>query len=282
MRKPGSGRMKTVIKHVDTWDVIYESNRDSLRGAVREALQDGVLLEGGDLTGVDLSHLNLNGVSFKNCVLNGAKFHGTQLNNSNLTYVEIDGAEFKDVVMHEADLSYSKCRNSKFENVCCEKGYFHYTNMTANTVRDSSFTNCRFRDALLGVSSFGNVKYLKTEFYCVNMRGNGMANVDFSGSQGLDIDFYYAKLNDCNFYRASLYCCSFERAELIGCDFTSTFLGRTTFKETDIKRTVFFNIQGDPEINGVPLAAHQNSEVLKLDRGGKPSQGDGPSKEISK
>lgn len=97
------------IRHFITGEVIYQSDKGSLREAVIGAAKDKVSLEYADLSGVDLSGVdlwwrNLSGVSFVSANLMGADLRGSDLFSADLTGAKIKGANLRLTNLHYANL----------------------------------------------------------------------------------------------------------------------------------------------------------------------------------
>ena len=122
--------MKTKIQ-IKTWfgKLIfeYESENNTIKKTLLEAIKSGANLRGADLRGADLSGANLSGanlsganLSFAN--LSDANLRGADLSGANLSYANLRGAENKETAYMPIFCKWSVCIiGDKIKIGCKEK-----------------------------------------------------------------------------------------------------------------------------------------------------------------
>src|SRR3990167_3298336 len=74
--------------------VLWESEKETIREAVVEAVDRGADLEGADLRGADLEGADLKGADLKGAYLEGAYLEGAYLRGAYLVGADLKGADF--------------------------------------------------------------------------------------------------------------------------------------------------------------------------------------------
>jgi uncharacterized protein YjbI with pentapeptide repeats len=102
-----------------TGEIIYSSRRSNRREAVKDLIDRNECLDYADLTGIDLSNLNLSKVSFQHCILDGVNFRGSNLHHTNFTGARMFNTIFCENSIHQADFSNVYGSSTFFINVSC-------------------------------------------------------------------------------------------------------------------------------------------------------------------
>ena len=95
------------IKNRFTFEVIFESKKESIREALLEAVRSGANLHRANLRGVDLCGVNLHRAD-----LRGADLRGANLRGADLCYANLSGANLRGVDLYYADLRGADLRGA--------------------------------------------------------------------------------------------------------------------------------------------------------------------------
>jgi uncharacterized protein YjbI with pentapeptide repeats len=116
------------IKNRWTGEIIFQSTKTTVRGAVLEAIEQAsekgerADLTGADLTGADLTDANLNFATLSGATLTGATLSGADLTGANLTFADLSGADLTRANLTDANLTattlYLGSINKNFEALC--------------------------------------------------------------------------------------------------------------------------------------------------------------------
>ena len=138
-------------------------------------------LSGVNLTGVDLSEADLNGVNLSNADLRytnlrGANLSGADLNNANLRNADLRGADLRDanlwnVNLRNADLKYANLRGINLRNYNLKYANLSNTNLMDADLGDADLKNADLRDTDLRCADLRNA----------DLRDAILSNADLSG-----------------------------------------------------------------------------------------------------
>lgn len=106
-------KSKTVIYRIDG-SVLWESEKDTIRGAVEEAILSGADLYGADLTYANLRGANLRGANLRGANLTYAKLIEAILSGADLSEANLSGAILIGADLSGADLFGAEMLNAKF------------------------------------------------------------------------------------------------------------------------------------------------------------------------
>jgi len=100
---------KIEIKNRWTNEIIFdhESENNTTKTTLYEAISSGISLQDADLCGVDLCGINLRGADLRNANLRGTDLRGTSFYGTNLCGASLRGASFYNDDFCGADLSNS-------------------------------------------------------------------------------------------------------------------------------------------------------------------------------
>jgi uncharacterized protein YjbI with pentapeptide repeats len=98
---------KTMI-YDKSGDVLYTSDKPSLKEALEEAVSRGADLGGADLGGADLGGADLGGADLGGADLGGADLGGANLDGANLDGAILRGANLDGAILRGAELSNAK------------------------------------------------------------------------------------------------------------------------------------------------------------------------------
>ena len=91
----------TVIYKIDG-SVLYESEKETVKEAVEEAVGSGAYLSGAYLSGADLSEADLSGAYLREADLSGADLSGAYLREAYLSGADLSGADLSEAELYKA------------------------------------------------------------------------------------------------------------------------------------------------------------------------------------
>jgi uncharacterized protein YjbI with pentapeptide repeats len=106
------------IKNRWTGEIIFQSTKTTVRGAVLEAIEQAsekgerADLTGADLTGADLTDANLNFATLSGATLTGATLSGADLTGANLTFADLSNTDLTATTLYLGSI------NKNFEALC--------------------------------------------------------------------------------------------------------------------------------------------------------------------
>lgn len=232
---------------------LYESNTESIKECIEEAIQKGVILDNVDLSNLDLEGINLLGTSiqwanlenanlsfsdlrgcnFSNSNLRRARFFNSKLQGSILRDVDLNGANFTNSNLQSVDFRNNKTDGNLFRNV--NGALFVNANLQSSISDGMSFLKCDLSNSNLKNSSLRYTRF----------KNCTMENIDFSASKLHKITIEECALTKCLFWYVDMTTC-----EIYNCDISDTFLAHTTIllncgfrnnKTSEIQRTFLSN-----------------------------------------
>lgn len=186
------------------FDAAMEQEPALTRAAVIAKVKSGEGFENADLSGLDLSKLDLSGVNFagarlkkvdfSDSNLSGASFQGADLSQSNLSGTNMDGA-----VLDDVRFSGANCTGTIFRAVSVEG-----TDFSGLVLKDANFSNAYgeyadFSGADLIGAVFAGAKLPRSDF-----DGCQLAGADFSQAEIKDADFANVKAPGINLEKADI------------------------------------------------------------------------------
>lgn len=90
----------------------YESEENSIKKTVEEAVKEKANLRGANLTGADLSGANLTGADLRCAYLRGAYLSGANLRGADLRCANLRGANLRCAYLRYANLEYANLRGA--------------------------------------------------------------------------------------------------------------------------------------------------------------------------
>ena len=89
-------------------EVLFESDKTTLKEAVEEAVSRGAYLRGADLEGADLRDADLEGAYLRGTDLEGANLRDADLRDANLEGADLRGADLRDADLEGVDFYHTK------------------------------------------------------------------------------------------------------------------------------------------------------------------------------
>lgn len=158
---------------------LLEEERARLRGVgldlrrrVQRALMDGESCANWDLTGVDLSRLNISGGDFK-----GARFV-----RANLAGAIFGGASFEGAVFHEAELSDASFHGASLDGASITLSRLERAHFGDSTLDHATFAECFLREARFTRSYARHAEIADSHLEDITFDDCVFDGADFSGS----------------------------------------------------------------------------------------------------
>ncbi|APR88364.1 hypothetical protein A7982_13713 [Minicystis rosea] len=168
-----------------------------------------------DLTGADLSHLDLHGMDFRDAILEAAVLAGADLRDADLTsavcaHADLDGA----------DLTGAKLTGANFGGA---------------TLRDIKAR---------GIDLTGTI-FAKANLSGADFAGATISSADFSEATGTGADFTGVRGEKAFFLRNDFSGATFAGSTLLRCVFIEPDVSGADFRGADLRRTTFIAARGD-------------------------------------
>jgi uncharacterized protein YjbI with pentapeptide repeats len=196
-----------------------------------------------DLTGKDLSYLQLSNAQFDRAVLDGANFWSTNLNWSQLTSTSLVGANFTNAKLIKARLAAAKASGANFSSATLDEAEFIYADLTG----------ANFSGSQLVGASLTESKYIEANFTQANL-----TNADLTGAILTNADLTKANLSGAKLVGAQLSGVNFDKAELNGTD-----LAGTDLRGLDLSKAALSSITWEGTMqNGTRLLACHDGSTL--------------------
>ena len=106
---------KLQIKTLYAGEVLFESDKTTLKEAVEEAVSRGAYLGDADLRGAYLGGANLIGAYLRGADLEGADLRGANLRGADLEGADLEGANLRDADLEGAYLGDANLRDADLE-----------------------------------------------------------------------------------------------------------------------------------------------------------------------
>lgn len=189
--------------------------------------------------GMDLSHCNMQNVSFFGAELMGAKLKGTNLQGAYLNLARLENA----------DLSNTNLTNATIFQAIFDKTNFQGANLT-NARMIGTLGNVNMSDAIIVKGHFGldigNQPMGAMRFDAI---GGKFANTNFEGADINRSNFKFADFRNANLRNTDLFRADFSKADLTGADITGAKLDEAILDET-----IMTNVKGLEAIKGYEIA----------------------------
>lgn len=172
-----------------------------------------------DLTGVNLSQLDLSGWYFEKCKLVGCSFNGAVLERAVFSGCRASGSSFVSAVLTEAVIEGGDFSNAIFRGATLASVKIAHCKMTGVDLSEAQTMGFEVKDVLFVFGLLPKASFRKMT----------LKQLDFTEADLRSCDFRETIFEDCSLKDANLSDCRFEHADLRGAD-----LGGV--KLTDAKR----------------------------------------------
>lgn len=219
-----------------------------------------------DLSGRDLTYLDLSNLDFKKARLSHADLYGTDFTNANLKEADLSWTRLDRAVLIRTNLS-----NANLESATLYRPtiYSDLTNdgkdapvfLGANLKRikvQAELSGSNFHGADLSEADFHPLEDRPGEGTLVTLRKNVLKSCDFSGAKLIKANFSEAVLTFSKMTNADLTGANFSGADLSKVDFRSSLLTDANFSGADVEGANFLGSHGLESVKGLEQA--QNLE----------------------
>jgi uncharacterized protein YjbI with pentapeptide repeats len=201
----------------------------SVRESVQAAYAQGKSFAGLDLTGADLSDMDLNGADFEGAFLESVNFTGANLDGSNLknavlAHAVLKGARLNQAVLEGANLGGAQLTEAEFMGV----------NLTGAIMAKADLSGARFNGAQMKCADLSHAVFEGTDFSGVQADQLTFLETDLKG-----LILNSARMEKCSFLKCDVGGVDFEKASLKSAVFVETKGRNARFKETDMENVRF-------------------------------------------
>ena len=166
-------------------------------------------LDKEDLSGLDLSYINLEGAQLKEANLSTCNLAHAKLQNSYLW-----GSELSNTALDSANFNRANLAWSNLDSCTLVAANFGSADLSNTKLRDADLSNANFTSANLNTAFLNNSSLSKSNFFGADLSGVTLANCNLYST-----NFRHTNLNDTKATKAK---------------FTKTFLQRATINRMDL------------------------------------------------
>ena len=198
----------------------------ALRAEFSRAKEVGLnLFAGMDLTGADLSNLDLR----------GANFAGAWLESANLSHSNLSGANFSYAVLAHADLRNTIAIGTDFSGA----------NLGRTQLAGAVFDEAKLTGTVLAYCDFTQTQFLRAHLAGAGLLDTQWGPADWSGAQMPGQLFYKLDLKGLVLAEADLSSSNFVECDLSGCDLRGAVLRGATFITCKLDGAQLAGVQAD-------------------------------------
>ncbi|KAH9418251.1 BTB/POZ domain-containing protein kctd9 [Dermatophagoides pteronyssinus] len=176
------------------------TRKDVVKAIIQTSTNTRLRFQGVNLTGADLSKLDLSNINFKYSILRGANLQGATLNNcclerADLSKCNLEGATLINCHMVCCNLEYSILRGSNMDsptlteltnleganlnNVNLEGSKMHRVNLRIASLKNANAQNCNLDHSCLAGANLENCDLSGSDLNEVNLRGANLKGTRF-------------------------------------------------------------------------------------------------------
>lgn len=183
-------------------------------------------IDGEDLTGADFHGMNLQGITFRWCILDRAKFYGADLRFTDFSYSSLIEANLSDTLAEGASFNATKLYGASFTGADIRHADFSFVYADATYFVFTKAQGVSFRFALLLGSNFSRADLQDADFYKANLHNANLEKVNLR----------YAYIQ-----RAFLRNANLREADLSNADLRGADLSNAILDEAKIENTLVFS-----------------------------------------
>jgi uncharacterized protein YjbI with pentapeptide repeats len=201
----------------------------SVRESVQVSFAQGKSFAGLDLTGADLSDMDLNGVDFEGAFLEsvnftGASLEGSNLKNAVLAHAVLQGARLNHAVLEGANLGGAQLSQAEFVGV----------NLTGAIMAKADLSGACFNGAQMKGADLSGATFKGTDFSEVQADQLTFLETDLKG-----LMLKSARMEKCSFLKCDVSGVDFEKASLKSAVFVEVKGHKARFAGTDMENVRF-------------------------------------------
>lgn len=212
-----------------------------------------------DLSGKDLSFLDLAGVDFKGARLSGANLYGVDLKTANLKGSQLAGVRLDRAAIEGTDFSGANLERASMLRPSI------YTRLGINSANAPKFAGANLRHvrltAMMDGADFRGADLTGARMGphepradISSMPSSWLRGCDFSGAKMSGADLMWAKLGFSRFVGADVRDVNFAGADLSMTDFSSADIRGANFDGADLDGARFNGVRGWEAANGLDTA----------------------------
>ena len=185
-----------------------------------------------DLSNKDAGYLVFNKMDLSHCNMQNISFFGAELMGANLSGANLQGAYLNLARLENANLSKANLSNATIFQAIFSKTNFEGANLTnarmIGTLGDVNMANATIVKGRFGLD-IGNQPMGAMRFDAI---GGKFANTNFEGADINRSNFKFADLRGANLRNTDLFRADFSKADLTGADITGAKMGEAVLDET--------------------------------------------------
>ncbi len=166
-----------------------------------------------DLTGADLSHIDLSSTNFENAILSFSNLEGSNFSRAILSYADMRNAFLSNAILEEATLDGANLKGA----------YLFNTRLPAANLFNADLSGCRLDNSILNMANLAHAV---------------LSHASLKKSSLVAADLSEAKLIGADLAKASL-----KSARLDAADLSNAHLERTNFEFASLNNTILSGIE---------------------------------------
>jgi uncharacterized protein YjbI with pentapeptide repeats len=213
-------------------------------------------LSGQDLTGADLSHLNLDGYTFFHANLASARLYRASLKEATFAHANLSGADLHAVVANLADFSDANLTNAhlsegqflhaSFRRAQMQRSNVSAANLTGADLNRADLTEAKAVRTMARWAIISGADLSRSVWSSANLTGADLSwatmnSVQLAGSQADHATFAWASMKNADLAGISLRHASLHQSDLEGANLSRGTLSFCSLVEANLKGT---NLQG--------------------------------------
>lgn len=185
-------------------------------GDLRGVTLGKVNLDGGDFRGAQFQQAQLQVVSFKGAKLEGSDFSNTVLSGVTFDEAQIIGANFTQANLKNATFAEVQMQSVNFNQSVFESSALSYMECQRCTFRDAKMNAILLDSAILNGSDFSGATLRESNFLKADLRDTNFEKTNIVKAILLNTNVTGARFKDAKFNRATQLPFNLERAKELG------------------------------------------------------------------
>jgi uncharacterized protein YjbI with pentapeptide repeats/YHS domain-containing protein len=198
-----------------------------------------------DLSNKDAGYLIFNGMDLSHCNMQNVSFFGAELMGANLSGANMRGSYLNLARLENANLSKANLTDATIFQAIFSKTNFQGANLTnarmIGTLGDVDMSSATVVKGRFGLD-IGNQPMGAMRFDAI---GGNFANANFEGADINRSNFKFANFRNANLRNTDLFRADFSKADLTGADITGAKMGEAVLDET-----IMTDVKGIEAIKG--------------------------------
>jgi len=261
-------------QHIPDKKSYLKKLRSNVESSVAPVTLDKIVLEGYDLSNLDLrsasfmgavfidvdfSNSNLTNVNFKRAFIQNSRFHNTKMIQGTLNGTIIIDSQFTNVDMSMVEGNLLKVKNCQFENLYIKtadlkNSFWKFTDFKGVQIIDGNFMMSYFDQIRVHDSKLDNALCSGSQFYKCEFTMNDLIEMNFIGCLVDQTEFKTNRLENCRFATAILRDTIFENCKIT----------KPVMRETHIVGGKFIRCTISTPILQRAVLIHSNLNVKKI------------------